>query len=136
MHTVRKTQFGFSLIEILIVVGILGILAGIAVASYNTIRRQTRDNRRILDIKELQTVLSQYYANQPGGFYPTTMNVLVTDKYIERLPLDPTTKTSTPYGYTPLPTGCNNTISYCLDYRLSITLESGVVYSSGPRTYH
>ncbi|MDA1317124.1 MAG: prepilin-type N-terminal cleavage/methylation domain-containing protein [bacterium] len=137
MHTVRKTQFGFTLIEILTVVGIIGILISISSISLGSIQKRSRDNRRILDIKELQTALQQYHTNQPGGFYPTTMTILVTEKYLEKLPLDPLTKTAAPYGYTRLPAGCNNTANrYCLNYQLSITLESGVVHRVGPRTYN
>ena len=136
MRIINQYRLGFTLIEILVVVGIIGILAAMASVSLRGIQSRTRDNRRILDVKELQTALTQYHANQPGGFYPRTAAILVTEKYLEKLPLDPTTKTSAPYGYTSLPVGCSNTIIYCLDYQISITLESGVVHTAGPRTYN
>lgn len=60
-------QRGFTLIEILVVVAIIGILAGIIVANLDTVRR-SRDSQRISDLLKIQTALEQYKAD--NGSYP------------------------------------------------------------------
>lgn len=63
MKPKTKKQTGFSLIEILIVIGIIGVLAVIATVSYQRSQLQSRDAKRISDIKELFSSLSLYYTN-------------------------------------------------------------------------
>lgn len=48
---------GFTLVELLVVVGIIGILASIGVASLNSARQKARDAKRIADIKQMSTIL-------------------------------------------------------------------------------
>lgn len=128
MHIVNRARLGFTLIELVIVIGIIGIVLAIMSVPLTGIQSRGRDDRRKLDIKELQVAIAQSHANQPGGFYPITITNLVTEKYLEKLPLDPTTKTSAPYRYIPLPIDCNNSSMYCTAYRISIDLENGNVY--------
>lgn len=135
MRIIQQTQRGFSLIEIVIVIGIIGIVVAIMSTPLTGIQSRGRDDRRKLDIEEIQVGLAQSHANQPGGFYPMSINTLVTDRYLDALPIDPSTKTSAAYvsAYSPLPALCDNTINnFCLDYQISITLESGDPYTVGP----
>ncbi len=60
---------GFTLVELLVVVAIIGLLAGIAVVSVNSVRIKARDARRIADIKQIQNAL-ELYNNEHGGMYP------------------------------------------------------------------
>jgi len=68
----RKRE-GFSLIELLVVVAILGILTGIAVAVLNPVQffRQGRDGRRLSDLTTIQAALEQYYAE--NNSYPASI---------------------------------------------------------------
>ncbi|MEK9173605.1 MAG: prepilin-type N-terminal cleavage/methylation domain-containing protein [Patescibacteria group bacterium] len=59
---------GFTLIEILIVVAIIGILASVVLVGLGPLQRQGRDARRISDIKQIQTGLEFYYTK--CGYYP------------------------------------------------------------------
>ncbi|TSC81951.1 MAG: putative General secretion pathway protein GspG [Parcubacteria group bacterium Gr01-1014_20] len=59
---------GFTLIEILIVVAIIGILASVVLVGLGPLQRQGRDARRISDIKQIQTGLELYYTK--CGYYP------------------------------------------------------------------
>ncbi len=101
---------GFSLLELLVVIGIISILLAVAISSYSTTQKRTRDSRRASDLKTVQQAAEQYYS-VCGYVYPTfttaanyaifcpnapTIMLLPTDK----LPLDP--KTQLPYG-------CNGT---------------------------
>ena len=63
---------GFTLIEILIVVAIIGILASVVLVGLGPLQRQGRDARRISDLKQVQTGLELYY--NKNGAYPI-MNV-------------------------------------------------------------
>jgi prepilin-type N-terminal cleavage/methylation domain-containing protein len=58
----RKTNRGFSLLELLVVVGILGILLTFGISSYNTAQKRSRDAKRRGDIKDLQKAAEQYYS--------------------------------------------------------------------------
>lgn len=66
----KHTQKGFTLVELLVVVAIIGLLAGIAVVSVNSTRVRARDARRIADIKQIQNAL-ELYNNANSGVYPT-----------------------------------------------------------------
>jgi len=67
----KKTRkHGFTLIEILIVVAIIGILATIGLVSFMTSLRRARDAKRISDIKAMQTAMEQYYSDHDYA-YPT-----------------------------------------------------------------
>lgn len=102
----RKYQgFGFTLIEILVVVSIIAILAGLALASFSTPQKQANDTRRKNDLKQYAQLLKSYGANN-SGFYPwraTSANAsgpLCTDLGLVSTdcPVDPKTGTS-PFDY-------------------------------------
>lgn len=67
----KHTNKGFTLVELLVVVAIIGLLAGIAVVSVNSVRVKARDAKRIADVKQIQNAL-ELYNNTKGGQYPPT----------------------------------------------------------------
>lgn len=64
----KKT--GFTLIEILIVVAIIGILSTMGLMAFQKSLQRSRDARRIAEIKSLQGAAEQYYADH-GNSYNT-----------------------------------------------------------------
>ena len=60
---------GFTLIELLVVIAIIGLLSTLAVVSLNNARQKSRDAKRVSDIKQIQTALELYFADQNA--YPT-----------------------------------------------------------------
>ena len=59
---------GFTLIELLVVIAIIGLLSTLAVVSLNNARQKSRDAKRVSDIKQIQTALELYFADQ--NLYP------------------------------------------------------------------
>lgn len=68
-NDVRKRTSGFTLIEILVVAGVLGILSSLGLNSFFSSQRQARDTQRKSDIVQYQTALENY-ANSHNGKYP------------------------------------------------------------------
>jgi prepilin-type N-terminal cleavage/methylation domain-containing protein len=71
----RKTRRGFTLPEVLVVVGILSILAVIAIVAIDPVSRfeDARNSRRLSDIQAIAGVLHQYTIDHKGVF-PSGLN--------------------------------------------------------------
>lgn len=59
---------GFTLVELLVVISIIGLLSSIVLASLNSARTKARDVRRRADLKQLQLALELYF--DANGSYP------------------------------------------------------------------
>ncbi len=57
-----KENFGFTLIELMVVIGIVAILSTVGLVLYTGVQKTSRDAKRMGDIKEIQKALEQYYA--------------------------------------------------------------------------
>lgn len=77
MHIANKTismKQGFTLVELLVTISIIGLLASITMLSVGNVRQVARDSKRLADIKQLQTAL-EFYFNQTNG-YPQVRDAL------------------------------------------------------------
>ncbi|MFH1161904.1 MAG: prepilin-type N-terminal cleavage/methylation domain-containing protein [Candidatus Jorgensenbacteria bacterium] len=81
---------GFTLIEMLVVVAIIGLLASVVVVGVGGARQRARDAKRIADIRQIQNMLENYYST--NNAYPTALNLLPS------VPTDPLDATKS-YGY-------------------------------------
>jgi len=63
-------QRGFTIVELLIVIVVIGILAAIVIVAYNGIQDQAKASAKMNDIRSLQKVIELYYAKY--GSYPNT----------------------------------------------------------------
>lgn len=62
---------GFSLIELLVVLGIIAVLTGLVAFNFNAARMRARDVQRKSDLKELRSAL-ELYKNDNNQQYPST----------------------------------------------------------------
>jgi len=58
----RQTRSGFTLIEMLVVVAIVGLLSSTLLVGLGDARRKARDARRIADLRQVQNGLENYYS--------------------------------------------------------------------------
>src|SRR5437867_7962505 len=88
----RSVESGFTLIELTVVLSIIVILAAVALSQYKN--SVTYANEAVLrqDLFRMRDAIDQYYADK--GQYPSTLDALVTDGYLRKLPDDPFTKSS------------------------------------------
>lgn len=68
-HFTKRLSKAFTLIEVLVVIGILGILATVALVAINPAEAQkkARDTQRLKDIGTLQSMVEQFYQDNPGA---------------------------------------------------------------------
>ena len=59
---------GFTLIEMLVVVSLIGILAAIALVSFSSVQKQARDTTRKSDLKQYQTAIESYSSKNNGNY--------------------------------------------------------------------
>lgn len=71
----KKFQFrgSFTLLEMLVVIGIIGILVGMGALSYSTAQKKARDSKRKLDIGAIKNAMEQYYS-LCNGSYPAAVS--------------------------------------------------------------
>ncbi|MGI9243291.1 MAG: type II secretion system protein [Verrucomicrobiales bacterium] len=71
----RRSQAGFSLVEMLVVIAIIGILASIAVPNIGTIREKARISATVADFRNFRTAFYTYSLMQ-NGYPPDSHNAL------------------------------------------------------------
>ena len=64
----NRKQYGFTIVELLIVIVVIGILAAITIVAYNGIQQRGRDSQRLSDVKTIAKALELYYADE--GRFP------------------------------------------------------------------
>lgn len=86
----KQKEGGFTLVELLVVIGIIAILATILLLQLGTARAKGRDAKRISDMNQIRTALELYFDD--NSTYPAALTELVPatgNKYLQKLPTDP-----------------------------------------------
>ncbi|HMP74606.1 MAG TPA: type II secretion system protein GspG [Kiritimatiellia bacterium] len=85
----RTRNAGFTLIEVLLVVVIIGMLATIAVINIPKFLGQGREAKAAADVSSIATAIELYNMNE--GRYPASLSALTegNDPYMRTIPKDP-----------------------------------------------
>ena len=83
---------GFTLIELLVVISMISILAAMGVVQYRNSVQRTKEATLKKDLFEIRDVIDQYYADK--GKYPSSLDALVSDGYLRKIPVDPITNSA------------------------------------------
>ena len=142
MISIKRNNRGFTIVELLIVIVVIGILAALVITTYTGIQKKARDTERKTDINALHGQVEAYQAQ--NGKYPTLDELNdATFRSNNLKGLDPAalkdpngaagTLVDTPganaYSYEAAPAGCDNgSNGDCTSYTLTATLESGGTY--------
>lgn len=110
-----NTRRGFTLVELLVVVSIIGILSTIIIGSLGGAKSSARDAKRISDIKNIQIALAEYYndnSHYPCQIYangagPSCAPNFFQSVYMSATPVDP--KNNSQYAYAALNSGAGGT---------------------------
>ena len=70
----RTKQNGFTIVELLIVIVVIGILAAITIVAFNGVQARARDSERVSEIKSIHKKLEIYHAEK--GYYPTSTQMM------------------------------------------------------------
>src|SRR5215208_4286357 len=102
MHLVNQTRArqqvralstaGFTLIELLIVITLITILATMGIVQYRNSIQSTREAILHTDLFRMRDAIDQYYADKAK--YPASLDALVSDGYMRKIPEDPITKSA------------------------------------------
>jgi prepilin-type N-terminal cleavage/methylation domain-containing protein len=132
--SIKSKQQGFTIVELLIVIVVIGILAALVITTFTGIQKKARDTERQTDIKAIHGQLEAFYAQ--NGAYPALAQVTTTDlKGLDAEALvDPkggalqAATDATHYGYAATKddgTACTTAALDCTKYTLTATLEGG-----------
>lgn len=108
MQTKTNRKGGFTLVEIMIVVAIIGLLAAIAIPNFVKARQTAQQNTCIANLKQLDGAKEQWALEQKknGVDTPAWTDLVGTDKYIKNTPKCPATTTDYTIGDVSTPPTC------------------------------
>jgi general secretion pathway protein G len=86
----RARQRGWTLIELVVVISMIVLLAGLAMAGYRNAVIRTQEAVLKEDLFQMRDAIDQYYADK--GKYPSALEALVSDGYLRSIPEDPFTR--------------------------------------------
>lgn len=90
MKRQARNERGFTLIEMLIVVALIGILATIAVGQYQRSIVKAKEAALLENLFVMRSQINNYFADK--GEYPYDLQTLVDEHYLKRIPNDPITR--------------------------------------------
>jgi general secretion pathway protein G len=85
----RKRERGYTLIELIIVFTMIGILVGLALPEFRNAVKKAKENTLKENLYLFRTLINQYYADK--GKYPASLQTLVDESYLRKIPVDPIT---------------------------------------------
>ncbi len=83
---------GFTLIELIIVITLIGILVGLGLPQFKNATKRTRETALKENLFTMRKLINQYYVDK--GQYPQSLQTLVEEEYLFRIPIDPVTRSA------------------------------------------
>ena len=77
---------GFTIIELLVVISIIGLLSTISIVALNGARKKSRDAKRVGDMKQVQTALELYFNDNTR--YPAATGAIILGSATARVLCD------------------------------------------------
>ncbi len=99
----RSAQAGFTLMELLVVVAVVGILAAIVVPQFKNAPQKAREAVLKTNLHTMREAFDQYFADK--AHYPESLETLVEEGYLRSVPKDPFTSSTTTWVFTQAETG-------------------------------
>lgn len=150
----KQKQAGFTIVELLIVIVVIGILAALVLNSFSSAQAKARDTKRVWDMKAIEKALEVNYTyrgayTQPeslctdssyggmgscgstitGNWEPNSdLRDVITDGGLRELPLDPINNATYKYTYEVYNAGEYGLPSAGQGYSLCAALEKGGNY--------
>lgn len=93
MHRKQKKDAGFTLVELMIVMAIIGVLAMVAVPSYIQAIKHAREAVLMEDLRTMRAAIDSYTMDKQKA--PQALDDLIQDGYLKSLPKDPMTNSTT-----------------------------------------
>ena len=121
---------GFTLVEIVVVIGIMAVLTGVVLTSLSGAKSQNRDQQRVADVSNIQLALEMFFSHY--RYYPTSLNALVPT-YLPSVPKGPSS--GEVYSYVPL-VGIDAASTKCAQYHLWTTLETHSAALDGKKGFN
>ncbi len=131
-----KKQGGFTLLELLIVIVIIGILALLIIPNITSAPKKARDTQRKTDLTGMRKSLEEYFVS--NNSYPVDTSALTagTSPLMKTLPADPKTPAAG-FSYVYTPTGtppASYTLTACLENGSDNGTNTGAPVSPCPAT--
>lgn len=114
----KKGLRGFTLIELMVVIAIIGVLATIISAPIQTYLKKSRDAKKVADMNEIKNALGQYSVDH-NGYFPLNLGAVVP-AYIKSLPPNVASSSASKdkYMYVIYQDDADNVVSYHLGVAL------------------
>ena len=105
-HDPSRGDGGFTMLELMVVMTLIVVLATMGMTQYKSSQIYAKEAVLKEDLFRLRDAIDQFYADK--GQYPSTLDALVSDGYLRKVPDDPFTKSNSTWQTVPAEPDPNN----------------------------
>jgi len=85
----QNTNFGFTLVEIMIVIGIIALLCAMAIPAFNQVRTTSQTKTCVNNLRQIAYAKDQYFLLNGGESSVDLADLVGEDGYLKSLPVCP-----------------------------------------------